>query len=143
MSSGAAGTRRSISSPASTAKWMPCHTAGPTRCGRPAPVNWATKVEGEPAVTWRRPNGNQNHITAGKEAAIARGSYQDSRTVSTNTWTVMKLWLTMSGAARDSSSRLPPAACLGGTLASDPEAGDGDGAGGSSAVFVLSTRFLL
>ena len=32
-------------SPAATAKWIPCQTAGPTRSGRPAPVYWATNVE--------------------------------------------------------------------------------------------------
>jgi hypothetical protein len=42
---GAAGTTNKKSSPMTTAKWMPCQTAGPTRCGRPAPVYCATKVE--------------------------------------------------------------------------------------------------
>ena len=47
-------------------------------------------------------------MTAGNDAAISRGSCQASRIVSTNTWTVMKPWLTTSGSASVSSSRLPP-----------------------------------
>ncbi len=90
------------------AKWIPCQTAGPTRAGRPAPVYWATKVETYPAVTWSNPNGSQYHMTAGNDAAISRESCQASRIVSRNTWTVMKLWLTTSGSASVSSSRLPP-----------------------------------
>src|SRR5262245_11704746 len=77
-------------------------------------------------------------MTAGKEAAISRGSCQDSRTVSMNTCTVMKLWLTTSGAARLSSSRLPPACWTG-----ISEGGDSERARERSAVSVLSTRLLL
>src|SRR5262249_29662322 len=53
-------------------------------------------------------------MTAGKEAAISRESCQARRMVSTKTWTVMKLWLTIRGAARGGSSRLPPGVGEGG-----------------------------
>ena len=79
-------------------------------------------------MTWRKPNSSQNHITAGKEAAISRGSCQARRTVSTNTWTVMKLWLTINGAASASSSRLPPGMCACGALRG--VSGTGDSGGG-------------
>src|SRR5438132_1174610 len=54
------------------------------------------------------PNGSQNHMTAGNEAVISSGSCQDRSTVSRNTCTVMKLWLTINGAANVKSSQLPP-----------------------------------
>src|SRR4051794_1546079 len=88
---------------------MPCQTAGPTRWGRRAPGDWATKGEVYEAVTCSMPKPSQNHMTAGSDAVISSWSCKDSRIVSTNTWTVMKLWLRISGAASPSSSRLVPA----------------------------------
>ena len=43
--SGAAGTITRNTSPARTAKWIPCQTAGPTPMRPAAPVYCATKVE--------------------------------------------------------------------------------------------------
>jgi hypothetical protein len=54
-------------------------------------VYWATNVATYPAATWSSPNGSQNYMTAGNDAAISRGSCHDNTTVSTKTWTVMKL----------------------------------------------------
>src|SRR3954470_3214358 len=118
---------RRNSSPAATAKYSPCHTAGPTRWGRFAPLYWATNVDVYPAVTWRTPKNSQNHMTAGNEAVMSAARYHDSSRVSTNTCTVMKLWLRISGRASRRSSRDPP-----GT--SDATADPGDGSAGGWAV---------
>src|SRR5688500_3846834 len=99
MSHGESGYTTRNSSPATVAKWTPCHTAGPTRCDRPAPVYWATNVDVYPAVTWRTPKNSQYHMTAGNDAVISSLLCHDSSRVSTNTCTVMKLWLRMSGSA--------------------------------------------
>ena len=55
-------------------------------------------------MTCSTPKNSQYHITAGNDAVISSGSCRDRSTVSTNTCTVMKLWLTMSGRASLSSS---------------------------------------
>ena len=65
-------------------------------------------AETYPAETWSTPNPSQNHIMAGNDAATSSWLCLDRRIVSTNTWTVMKLWLTTSGRASEISSRLPP-----------------------------------
>jgi hypothetical protein len=52
-------------------------------------------------------------MTAGNDAAISSGSCCDRSSVSTNTCTVMKLWLTINGAASASNSQLPPARAKG------------------------------
>src|SRR5882724_2859050 len=46
---------------------------------------------------------------AGNDAVISSELWRARSTVSTNTCTVMKLWLTTRGAASTSNSRLPPA----------------------------------
>ena len=89
---------------------------------------WATNVDTYPAVTWSSPNGSQNHMTAGNDAAISRGSCQASRIVSTNTWTVMKLWLTISGRASAEQ------------LAAAPERGDSGGGIAATASGRASVR---
>ena len=96
--------------PLNRATYAPCHTAGPTRVGRRAPMYWATNVLAYWAVPMKRLMKVKLAMPAGSAAANASVEYQERKTRSTKCWMLQLAVLRISGRAIPKNSRYPPAA---------------------------------
>ena len=76
---------------------MPCHIAGPIRCGRPEPRYCATKVVRYSPVPVNRATMDHTANSPVTAPATASGEYQVRKSRSTKVWIVNERWARMSG----------------------------------------------